>query len=450
MNPLIFNLTDLSSEFYSMVRGALILLAIYHIIIYFLYRDTIFLYYSLYSFILYLFLIIQISTGFWAEVYDHIDRSFQLLIFASYLLFTRQIIQTKKLIPNWDNHIKYTVLGTVIITIPLALISIFYSNEIKLFIFYFVFIICAIFSMALFIRLSIENKYHVKLFIFGSLFFLLMVITTLSIVFFEKEAFFAERGFHRLFFLYVGAIVEFIVFAFLISYRYKELTNEKAEIDLALSKYKIESSELKLMTLTSQLNPHFLFNTLNSINNQVIKNQVEEASDYITKFARLIRNILNNSNQSTITLSEELANLKIYITLEKIRTNYNFEYSEIIDKNISLTMTKVPPLFLQPFVENAIWHGFPLNQGDNKITLTISAVDQNFIKFELVDNGIGINKSLELEKLNVYKKKGIATDSAIYRINRVFNYKNFTFERIDNTNAVATGTKVVIIFPKIC
>ena len=314
--------------------------------------------------------------------------------------------------------------------------------------FYLLIISTIIISLITSIKLFEVDNYPIKLFIFGSITFLLMLFITTTIQLFNMADYFIALGYHPMFFLYTGAFIEFIVFAVLISYQYREMIEEKTRIDLAITKNKIESAELKMMTLKSQLNPHFIFNTLNAINNFVLKNKVEEASDFITKFARFVRNVLNNSNQTTITLHEELANLKTYISLEKIRTNNGFEFIEEIAANINSTTTKVPPLFLQPYVENAIWHGISQNKGDKKIWLHINET-QHKMSFTLVDNGIGINKSKEQDKLNIHKKAGGATDAAQFRINKVFNEKNVTILRKDLTNEGPFGTEVYISFPKI-
>lgn len=448
MNNKLFNLTDLSSEFYSMVRGALFLFFIYHIIIYFLNKNKVYLYYSLYSLLLYIFLFSHTSIVNTHYFYHYTDLTFQLLAVSFYFMFTREIVQTNKNIPRWDKVLLKTIPLLWILSVSLIFITVFLNKNVQINLFFIIIFGAIIISFITSIKLLDIDKYHVKLFIFGSLTYLFLIFITLIINVFNIDNYVLKLGFHRMFFLYSGAFIEFIVFAILISYRYREMLEEKTRIEMVITKNKIESSELKMMTLKSQLNPHFLFNILNSINNFILKNQVEEASDFITKFARFIRNVLNNSNQSTITLHEELANLKIYIALEKIRTNNGFEYIEEIDNNINSMTTKVPPLILQPYVENAIWHGISQIQGDKKIWLKISETN-NYLNFNLVDNGIGINRSLELDKLNLYKNKGTATESAIFRINLVFNRKNVTIERTDITNQGPFGTRVFISFPKI-
>lgn len=448
MKPEIYNLTDLSSEYYSLIRGSILLFFVYHLIIYFFNKNKIYLYYSLYSFFMYLFLLSHVAIDELYLFYDFSAISFQIIAISFYYLFTRYITETQKSIPKWDK-----VLLKVIPT--LWLIAIFFIIE-RFFIhpktleniFYFIFFAIIITSLITAVKLIRINKPQIKLFVFGSLTFLMMFLITLSIQFFKLELLFINHGFHRMFFLYTGVFIEFIVFAVLISYHYREMLEEQTRLDFAITKSKFEFSELKMRTLKSQLNPLFIFNTLNSVNNFILKSQVEEASDFITKFARFVRNVLNNSNQTTITLYEELTNLKTYISLEKIRTNHSFEYVEEIDSQINLATTKVPPLFLQPYVENAIWHGISQIKGEKKIRLEVTE-NHHLLCFKLIDNGIGYLKSIEQDKLNLHKISSGSTESAQFRLNGVFNQKNVTIHRKDRSIEGLSGTEIFISFPKI-
>ena len=153
---------------------------------------------------------------------------------------------------------------------------------------------------------------------------------------------------------------------------------------------------------------------------------------------RLLSHPLNNF----FCLWEEVL---IFFKIEKRRFESGFEYQIDVPKELEDKL--IPALILQPFVENSIWHGFPLKEGEKKINLNVTTTNEH-INFELVDNGIGLKKSIELDKLNLYKEKGVATDSAIYRINNIFNYKNIIVDRSDISNTTTTGTRVFISFPK--
>ena len=139
-----------------------------------------------------------------------------------------------------------------------------------------------------------------------------------------------------MFFIYIGAIIQSIVFASTLGHSVKriEQKSKNAEVKLAIKQKQME--ELKMTALQSQMNPHFLFNSLNSINNFVLKNDKEKASDYITKFSRLIRVILKSSSSLTIPLSEELGILGLYVKLEQMRIRGGFEYIVNVDGEINL------------------------------------------------------------------------------------------------------------------
>lgn len=239
-----------------------------------------------------------------------------------------------------------------------------------------------------------------------------------------------------------------MTFAYIIGLSVKrvEMQNKSAEIKLAF-KYK-ELEELKMTALQSQMNPHFLFNSLNSINNFVLKSEVEKASDYITKFSRLIRVILKSSTSLTVPFSEELGILSLYVKLEQMRINGGFEYVVKIDKDIRLEEIKVPPLFLQPFIENSIWHGLTHVDGDKRISLTISKKEDNII-CEIVDNGIGINKARAQSHKKIDRRKFFGTQATENRIQLLYKKSNVDIDFTDISNETSSGTKVKITFPHI-
>lgn len=200
-----------------------------------------------------------------------------------------------------------------------------------------------------------------------------------------------------------------------------------------------------MTALQSQMNPHFLFNSLNSINNFVLKSEVEKASDYITKFSRLIRVILNSSSSPTSTLAEELGILSLYVKLEQMRVNGGFDYVVNVEENLNLEPIKVPPLFLQPFIENAIWHGIMKKDGYKLIELSIKKEDDKIV-CTIVDNGIGINKAKELEHMS-QKRKFFGAKATENRIRILYKNKDVHIETKDISSSTTSGTQVSISFP---
>ena len=130
-------------------------------------------------------------------------------------------------------------------------------------------------------------------------------------------------------------------------------------------------AELEMKALRSQMNPHFIFNSLNSIQKYIWENRKEDASEYLIKFARLIRLVLENSLHTSVKLSDELAALRLYIEMEHRRNNQKFDYSIIVNDNIDEDKTYISPLLLQPYIENAIWHGLSQKEGRGKLNVAI-------------------------------------------------------------------------------
>ncbi len=221
-----------------------------------------------------------------------------------------------------------------------------------------------------------------------------------------------------------------------------------AEVDKILIDKKI--TNLRLENLRSQMNPHFIFNALNSIQDYIISNEKELASSYLVKFSRLIRMYLDYSQQNEITLEEELNALKLYLELEKVRFEDELEYTISVDNQLKTKQIKVPSLFIQPYVENALKHGLLHKLNDRKLHIEAKIIQQNKLEITVEDNGIGRAQSEKLKRPN-QQHKPFATKA---NEERVHLYKNklkrdITITTIDlyDENNVAAGTKVVITMP---
>lgn len=204
---------------------------------------------------------------------------------------------------------------------------------------------------------------------------------------------------------------------------------------------KIQESEMK--TLRSQMNPHFVFNTLNAINNFIVKNNTDRASDYLTLFSRLMRNILENSQQEFISLEKEIQTLNMYLKLEHVRLNESFDYEVIIDENINEGSLLVPPLIIQPYCENSIWHGLRNKRGKGSLKVKVSQLAANEYQFIIEDDGIGCIESGKL-KQNQTEHKSYGLQITEQRL-KMINHEN-SVEIIDlyNENGAPIGTRVVL------
>ncbi len=156
-------------------------------------------------------------------------------------------------------------------------------------------------------------------------------------------------------------------------------------------------AELRHQALAASMNPHFIFNALNSIQQFINLHETDEASEFLGKFARLIRIMLNSGGKTYITLSEELERLKYYLDLEKIRFGNKLTYQIQVDENIHAAQTEIPNMVIQPIVENALWHGLLTNKQDGRLHIHFSRSGKG-IKVLVDDNGIGINESRKRKK----------------------------------------------------
>jgi len=196
-------------------------------------------------------------------------------------------------------------------------------------------------------------------------------------------------------------------------------------------------AELEHKVLRAQMNPHFIFNSLNSIQRIFIERDEDLANDYISDFGKLLRIIMDNSGKNTVSIKDEIDTLKLYLDIEMIRLDGKINYHFDLDPNLDLINNFIPPLIIQPFVENAIWHGIlpKENQEQGEITVSINRHSDKLIKCSIIDNGIGISQSLAMKTDTTHHSKGM----------------NLTQERLGNpiqTEELATGgTKVTLLIP---
>jgi LytS/YehU family sensor histidine kinase len=151
---------------------------------------------------------------------------------------------------------------------------------------------------------------------------------------------------------------------------------------------KQKSSELEMQALRAQMNPHFIFNSLNSINRFILQNNKTQASEYLTKFSKLIRLILQNSEAALIPLESELESMELYLDLEALRFDYKFGYKISVPKDLDISALKVPPLIIQPYAENAIWHGLMHKEEKGQLDIEIYQ-EADHLYFKITDDGIG-------------------------------------------------------------
>ncbi|MHC1776792.1 MAG: two-component regulator propeller domain-containing protein [Lentimicrobium sp.] len=204
--------------------------------------------------------------------------------------------------------------------------------------------------------------------------------------------------------------------------------------------------------LAKQMDPHFVFNTLNSIQSFIIKNDRLASSQYLSKFARLMRLMLNSSQKQAVPLSDEISALTLYLELESLRFQQKFEYNLVVDLSIDSSACFIPAFLIQPFVENAIWHGIMGLEVTGRIDIEFQK-DLNKITCIVEDNGIGRQRSMEL-KTPVQKAKqsyGIAlVVSRLELLNNLYNIDmKIQFVDLFAENGQPSGTRVIIQLPMI-
>lgn len=176
---------------------------------------------------------------------------------------------------------------------------------------------------------------------------------------------------------------------------------EKTRINKMLAEY-------QMTALTAQMNPHFVFNAINSIQDYVLGNDTQKAYDYLTKFSQLVRIILYNAKEKTITLEKELESLKMYVELEELRFEGKFQFIFEVGKEVDVYGIQLPSMIIQPYVENAIWHGLMPLGGKRKGILKVNITQQgNLLKIVIEDNGIGREESRKIRKSTGYKSVGM-------------------------------------------
>ena len=202
--------------------------------------------------------------------------------------------------------------------------------------------------------------------------------------------------------------------------------------------------ELELKALRSQMNPHFIFNTLNSIQHYIAINDFRSTNKYIVQFATLIRTILHLSEKSLITIQEEIDILTMYMDLEKMRFEEQFDYKIEVSKEIDKDYDEIPSMLLQPYVENAIWHGLMSKKGKGLIKIGIRE-EGEYIYCSVEDNGIGREKAAEIKAKRNIQQKSVGMSVTKERLDLIGN-NDFNVETIDlyNDNGEAIGTKMLI------
>ncbi len=280
----------------------------------------------------------------------------------------------------------------------------------------------------------------------------------------------------------LGVVTEAVCFSFALAYRSKLIQAEKNELqtnymsrlkaELADRSQQIEQqhrlleeqkisqmettfekklAETEMTALRAQMNPHFIFNCLNSIKLYTLENDAETASAYLTTFSRLIRMVLDNSRLEKIPLEKELETLRLYTELEIMRFKNKVTCEINVAANIDAAFIEIPPLLLQPYVENAIWHGLMHKREGGKVVVSITLRGENMLHVEIMDNGVGREMAAvyKSKSINRHKSYGIKmTSDRLNTINQLYNISTkIVITDLRDINGNACGTCVTIEIP---
>ncbi len=219
------------------------------------------------------------------------------------------------------------------------------------------------------------------------------------------------------------------------------------QLKLAFEK---QLSKVEMGALRSQMNPHFIFNCLNSIDYYILKNETEKASDYLNRFSRLIRLILQNSRTQQVNLKDELEALKLYIEMESLRFQGQFDYVIKVQKGLTPVNYEIPPMLLQPYVENAIWHGLLHSERPGRLDIVLSLEEKNLICY-ITDNGIGRDVSQQMNgksSLKTWSMGTKITEDRLVLFEKLY-HNEATVNIIDliDPTGQACGTRVELSIP---
>ncbi|HOZ87334.1 MAG TPA: histidine kinase [Bacteroidia bacterium] len=246
-------------------------------------------------------------------------------------------------------------------------------------------------------------------------------------------------------FVAIGLVISIVLLLWLIKrYIRRAIYKEK-------EKYRLQNQwiEQENKILAVQMNPHFIFNSLNTIQQFIFVNDNEKAQLYLSKFSRLIRKFLENNTKDYISLTEEIELCEKYLEIESLRFNNVFSYTIAVKNPIDVSAIKIPHFLIQPFIENAIWHGLLPKKGDKFLSISFELINEKILSCTIEDNGVGRAKAGQVEPIE--KKKSLAINFIKQRL-LLYSKLEKTEYKVQITDKLSTqgsaeGTRVVLTLP---
>jgi Concanavalin A-like lectin/glucanases superfamily/Histidine kinase len=244
---------------------------------------------------------------------------------------------------------------------------------------------------------------------------------------------------------WLGLVIGVFVVSFLLVWRRRrQLKISKENLDLNRKLH-----EMEIRTLKAQMNPHFIFNAMNSIQVFIVNQENEKAEVYLSKFSKLLRELLESNMNESLSIADEIAILKGYLEIESLRFGESFSYSIHLDQRINGNSVRIPHMMIQPFVENAVWHGLLAKKDDRKLAIYFEYDSPNTIRCTVDDNGIGRTQITIKEP--TMKKKSLALSIVRQRLElmKLLLKIDCKVEIVDKTtdSGLSTGTRVIVILP---
>jgi len=474
----------------SLLTGCLFFITFFAAYHFFLYRDKTFLWYIAYT-------VSAAFTGlFWIDVRHQfglfssffLDLIFSMFLFFVPVLYSLFIGKMLKLPQQFKKGWK--IVKILLVMACIQMLIEFTTIHTGKFLFvdqygYFVSMIPVTILNIVLLVLTAMSKEKVKWFMFTGLLSMLLLwclpLIVLSNLRFAMDAVGVVFIFIPFYFL-LGLTIEAICFSFALSYRSKLVLNERNNLqkqyaaqlqgelqkrtkELEAQNKVVEEQKLKqvqtafekkiaeteMTALRAQMNPHFIFNCLNSIKLYTLENDSQTASDYLSMFSQLIRLVLENSRSEKVTLEKEMETLQLYINLEAMRFKDKVKYQIHIAPDIDQQYIKLPPLLIQPYVENAIWHGLMHKKEGGNIVIDITQTTDYFLLVEIKDDGIGREQAAAYKSKSATKQKSFGlkmTSERLEMINQVYGIKaDVQVEDLKDEMKNAKGTKVIIKIP---
>lgn len=477
------------------ILGVLFVLTVYHFMLYFQHKDKTYLYYSLYTFLIFISHIIDAPHSFFMEIIPEnilwglskIDFYLVWSYNIFYFIFAFTFVDIRTEFKKWHKGIFTSVYLLFGITFFFE-ISYLLSDNFNFIKYGNLFFLAMIVPLAItsFIPLF-KSKSQIKYYLITGA--LVLFITSITAELIVRLGLIQDGSEISYSIFYIGILIENMFFSLGLGQKQKQIIKEKEtsqkklilqlreneslkekinqqlsievnslnkqveidRLDSINAKYEKELAELKVTLLRSQMNPHFIFNSLNSIKLYIINNEKENAVYYLNKFSKLIRKILASTLVKEVSLAEELETMELYMNIENIRFENKIEFTINIDDSINIETIKIPCMILQPLIENSIWHGLSSKKGSKKLQIILSRKQKKYVIIEIEDNGIGREAAANLGEKKIRKKHSLGLKLAKERLRNYYKSKfvSSSLKIIDlyDEDKHPSGTKVLLKIP---